>query len=585
MPPKAPPRRGASTGTGTTRPTQTQTPTPATSSSRPPVQRLQSLKKRAPSTSISPSSSSTTRPNPTPGPGDPPKPTLKYKPRAVGRRSKEEREAIEKLEAERHRERLAEAAAIQRGRGGRGGAARGGGRGRGDGARRGRGGGFTARFADSRASSMSRRSRSVIDLGSGRAGDRQEEWSSDESDGEVRISIDRINLESDDEAADAAEGKKGKMAVKELRAGAGGGGGGLRPVRVERHEHEERVVSVNMESSSSRSAELREQAKAKAKEADGALFVAAEDADAPRVKEEPRDEDEDRVMTDVAPAHEEAEAGRDDGFLPKQKVKVRRNLSREPTEAEAEPDEEEEEPAAVKDPKSLLRTKEDVDEYERHEKDLELMRELLSKEEEVAKEAPAPAATGEQTETAAADADTTADDGKEKDGEDAPDDSAKDKLAGHLFLVQFPPITPGLVVPGEDANANANAPSEGAADASDANADAVIKREEDVEVLDDAEDQTGVPRISPVVTATDWRLRAGRVGKLNVHASGRVTMDWGGISFELDRATEVDFLQEALIVSTPPDAEADTPDEENKVWAMGQLSGKFTVTPNWGEML
>jgi DNA-directed RNA polymerase III subunit RPC4 len=102
-----------------------------------------------------------------------------------------------------------------------------------------------------------------------------------------------------------------------------------------------------------------------------------------------------------------------------------------------------------------------------------------------------------------------------------------------------------------------------------------------VEILDGA-DGTTSKQPSKILTAADWQLRAGRVGKLNVHKSGRVTMNWGGISFELDRATSVDFLQEALIVSAP---EEGVPEEENRVWAMGQLSGKFTVTPDWEKML
>lgn len=105
-----------------------------------------------------------------------------------------------------------------------------------------------------------------------------------------------------------------------------------------------------------------------------------------------------------------------------------------------------------------------------------------------------------------------------------------------------------------------------------------------MEVLDGA-DETTARKPSQVVTASDWQLPAGRVGKLNVHASGRVSMDWGGISFELDRATAVDFLQEALIVSTPPSAEEVDAEDDKRVWAMGQLSGKFTVTPDWSKML
>jgi DNA-directed RNA polymerase III subunit RPC4 len=64
-------------------------------------------------------------------------------------------------------------------------------------------------------------------------------------------------------------------------------------------------------------------------------------------------------------------------------------------------------------------------------------------------------------------------------------------------------------------------------------------------------------------------------------------MDWGGISFELDRAAAVDFVQEALIVSSPEVDESGQPpkDERQQAWSMGQLSGKFTVMPDWDAML
>ncbi|TPR03305.1 RasGEF domain family protein [Aspergillus niger] len=555
MPPKGAPRRGAPAGAASranasttasaspapsaTTTGDSQTPTPGPSASgRAPVQRLQSLKKRTPSGSIGPAAKPPGAPA---APGEPAKPTLKYKPRAVGRRSKEEREAIEKLEAERHRERLKEAAAIQRGRdqggpGGRGGFGRGRGGplgsaggplGSGMSGRRGRGGRFGQ---DSRHSSMSRRSRSVIDLGNTAAGAGTRDYSSDESDGEVRISIDQINLDSDEEDQEQmmVDSKKGKAAVKYADAEKG-----LRPIRVERHEHEERVD-------------------------DGALFVQQNDDDAaattegePKVKSEPTDDD-DQVMTDVP--HAEEPATTDDGLLPVQKVKVRRKIT--PPSNEATPQPEMEIPAAVKDPKSLLRTKEDIEEYERHEQDLEIVKDLFQKEPEPEKSETTTPAEGE---------------------------------APALFLMQFPPMTPNLVVPGNNEN-----PADEATDAmagqsapeASGSEQTGVKREDGVEILEGGEDATATGTSSKIVTATDWGLSAGRVGKLNVHASGRVTMDWGGISFELDRATAVDFLQEALIVSTPPNAaDEEFPDDEKKVWAMGQLSGKFTVTPDWGKML
>ena len=610
MPPKAAPRRGASAAAANQRTNASEpssnsaTPTPGEntsagpSASRPPVQRLQSLKKRTPSGSIGPAAKT-----PAPGgPGEPTKPTLKYKPRAVGRRSKEEREAIEKLEAERHRERLAEAAAIQRGRGNHGPGGRGGfGRGRGGqfGAasgplgsmqgRRGRGGGpggFGSRFNDSRASSMSRRSRSVIDVGSGAV---SRDVSSDESDNEIRVSIDHINLDSDDEETEqVVDKKKGKLAMKNADAS---GERGLRPIRVERHEHEERVVSVNMESSSSKSAELRQQAQAKAAE-DDALFVPDDDGSAgsatetetgPRVKQEPTDDD--HAMADVA-HHVDEGLTTDDGLLPEQKVKVRRKISREPP--------------AVKDPKSLLRTKEDIEEYERHEQDLAMVKDLFTKEEKPPAEEPKETQP-EQVESSAEDTETPVADGAEKDKdkekeleeEKEEDESAKDKLSGQLFLMQFPPMTPNLVPENggdNSATASIEAPGQGTPQGTASNNGNVpqqtgVKREDGVDILDEA-DELQPPEPSKVVTATDWQLRAGRVGKLNVHASGRMTINWGGISFELDRATAVDFLQEALIVSGAADpAEGGVPEEENRVWAMGQLSGKFTVTPDWEKML
>lgn len=543
------------------------------------MQRLQTLKKRTPSGSIGPAAR--TPAATTPGNGEPAKPTLKYKPRAVGRRSKEERDAIEKLEAERNRERLAEVAAMRRGRGnlqrGRGGP----GRGRGvpggplGGGRRGRGGRFEP---DSRASSMSR-SRSVIDIASGSA---SRHVSSDESDTETILPIDQIEVDSDEELGDVADSKKGKIPLRYANLEKG-----LRPVRVERREHEERVVSVNMESSTSKPAQAETKAEDEVEEVrakktrpeDDSLFVRDDDVIEPQVKEEPVDDDQ--TMADAVP--HVGETTHDDGFLPAQKVKVRRRLSPktpepEPAPAPVPPSK----PAVAKDPRSLLRTKEDIEEYERHAKDLEAVLELLSVEPKESRAEQSEAAEAAEVSTEAPE---TAEGDKEKEekAEDAEEDETKDKLAGQLFLMQFPPMTPNLIVPGTGGSTEEAATEDTqAVPGGTRSGEAAVKLESgEVEILDGA-DGTTSKQPSKILTAADWQLRAGRVGKLNVHKSGRVTMNWGGISFELDRATSVDFLQEALIVSAPEDG---IPEEENRVWAMGQLSGKFTVTPDWEKML
>lgn len=434
------------------------------------------------------------------------------------------------------------------------------------------------------------RTRSVIDMGSGVA---SRDISSDESDSGILVDINQINLDSDEEGDfdEVLESKKKKGKIPVTEAADAHEEKSLRPIRVERHEHAERVVSVNMESSSSKSAELRQQAKAKSKgdDDDDVLFVPQDDDTEqqlpPRVKDEPTD-DGDQVMKEVPPATA------DDGLLPEQTVKVRRKLDKEPPSATPEP--------AAKDPKSLLRTKEDIEEYERHEQDLEVVKGLLFVEPKEPKEpkekqpdAEQPATEGEREKP---------DTAEEPEGEDATEeDTEKEKLSGQLFLMQFPPMTPNLLVPGTaavngvDGNEQAEATTTTAPDAEPSQPDeqSTVKREDDAAIeLDTAADFHNAPP-PKLVTATNQQLPAGRVGKLNVHASGRVTMDWGGISFDLDKATDVDFLQEALILSTVQNQQQEAgvkmeeteETEEQKAWAMGQLSGKFTVTPDWGSIL
>lgn len=548
------------------------------STGRQPVQRLQSLKKRESSGSIS----ATGRPISN-LPGEPAKPVLKYQPKKnVQRRSKEERDAMSKLEQERHNERLKEAAAIQRGRGG--GRGRGSFRGRGGpvgtggfgpqgGARRGRGGSTFGPRSYDRS-----QTHSVFSAGGSRPP--MDSYDSDD-DGEegIRISIDQIGL-SDDSDSELPQDVKGKLPARntnpELR--------GLKPVRVQRLEHEDRVISVNMESSTARTDELRKKAEQEAKIAQGEE-ITPEQEEGPRVKTEPVDED--TPMADVVPVE-------DDGFLPQQKVRVRRKIS-DPQSSPVKPKAKAPEPQKVKrDPRELLRTKEEIDEYDRHLEDLAHVRELF-REDEPEKSAEAqptePQAvepSTENTPAAEGDAETaTEGQGEEDEQQEAEEDKTPKNLLGQLFLMQFPPMTPNLAIPTpEEPPATEAAPE--AAPQTENNQDEAKPEGDGVEITDvDNMPPTETPKV--ITAATDWSLPAGKVGKLNVHKSGRITMDWGGISFELDRAAMVDFVQEALIVSSSNDdpdvkKEADE-EEENRVWSMGQLCGKFTVMPNWDDML
>lgn len=548
MPPKAGTRRTAAKPEDTDSTQNAPAQSAASGASgRPSVQRLQSLKKRAPAGgSITPATRS-----PSVLSGDSAPKPMKFRPKAVQRRSKEEREAMEKIEQERLNDRLRDAAAIQRGRGNRGG--RGSFRGRG-GASGGLGGAFRGRGGGPA------RGRARYGI-TGASRDRED----DSSDDDLRISIDQINIESEDD--EFQEDGKGKMPARGHREK------GLRPVRVTRHEHEDRVVAVNMESSSSKAAEIRQQAQQDAAEiVDDKPSPPEAVNDEPLVKDEPTD-DGDTPMEDLPPAE-------DDGLLPTQKYRVRRKTS-DPKSADRKPEKAKEAvPAKPKrDPRELLRTKEEIDEYDRHLDDLEHVRELLTHQE------PEPEPETAEPETVP---DTTPTEDAATENPESPIEKlANQHLLGHLFLMQFPPMTPNLSLPGStETLAEETNRSEPPAQPP---AQPQVKSEtegDDVQITGETGlDSNGKSKL--ITAATNWSLPAGRVGKLNVHKSGRVTMDWGGISFELDRAAAVDFVQEALIVSSPEADESGQPpkDERQQAWSMGQLSGKFTVMPNWDAML
>lgn len=75
------------------------------------------------------------------------------------------------------------------------------------------------------------------------------------------------------------------------------------------------------------------------------------------------------------------------------------------------------------------------------------------------------------------------------------------------------------------------------------------------------------------ISSSSWKWRFDNLGVLDLR----------------DELTDLGLgLSEAVIVSRPPEEEDGAPprdDSENRVWSMGQLCGKFTVMPNWDDIL
>ncbi|EFR04801.1 hypothetical protein MGYG_07808 [Nannizzia gypsea CBS 118893] len=533
-----------------------------------PVQRLQSLKKRTPGGSLVPLNAD----------GSTPKPTLKFQPKVVTRKSKEEREALENLEAQRLRERISAANAARR-------TTRGGDRGRGRG--RGRGGASGASGPLGEGAGHGRHGGAWKGKGgrsgkiSGFYGVKNEggadgeqiggDISSDEgSDYGLRFSIDHINLESDSEVEALGSGGIGKGKTAMGKSTPTGGNRGLRPVRVERHEHVERSIGLPTEASTSvsKSAELRKKAKEKAGAADDSLFVEddqSDDSDAeggddevvmrdikesdptkdgPQIKAEPTDDD--AIIDDSIPPAASEEV------VPKPRIK----------------------PKKAKDPRKKLQTEEERQEYDRYEEDIDYLRSTLGTLPTTAGNAPDTSVTAEVEKKDEADAETDA-------------KPTTDERQGQLFLLQFPPMTPNLVPPTREKESAAGQGEEAVAESAAAPAPAAqgsvaIKEEEGA-----ANPASTASTAPPLVTATNSTLPRGRVGKLNIHRSGKATIDWGGVNFELTKGSTVGFIQDAVILSDNMAGSADggASTRDKKLWAMSQVTGKFVVTPDWDKIL
>ncbi|PGH02003.1 hypothetical protein AJ79_07740 [Helicocarpus griseus UAMH5409] len=443
----------------------------------------------------------------------------------------------------------------------------------------------------------------------GEGGGLEEDVSSDDGGvGGMRFSIEHINIVSDEEDGWGGGGEeeeevkvKGKGKAKAKAAVGAGVNRGLRPIRVERQEHQERAVGVNTEASSGKSAELRKQAKAKAREKEGgeeSLFVqdseegSEEEEDEPevtaekavgrrraggtdaaadgevRIKEEPTD-DGDVLMTDAIPQATDDATTTADAGATKPKTKKTRASKKD------------------KDPRSKLQTEEERQEWDRYEEDTEHIRHTLGT-----------LATTQDKPPAAEGGEGQAD--KEEESKESVEEAPKDERSGRLFLIQFPPSTPNLVVPSLAADEEMNQ------DVIEADAHTQQQQQQQQPAIkQEAGSAVPVPsqptpalagkgsrnNISapPLITAaTNATLPPGRAGKLNIHRSGRATINWGGISFELTKGSDVEFLQDAIVASEGGKREEDESGmavDERRVWAMSQVSGKFVVTPDWGELL
>ena len=237
--------------------------------------------------------------------------------------------------------------------------------------------------------------------------------------------------------------------------------------------------------------------------------------------------------------------------------------------------------------------------------------------------------------------------------QDTPETGAKDPKFGRLYLLQFPPILPGLYNPvtreGKDAVAVETVPSATDVDSARVQSapggrpippptaaapDRPSKATEEV-IVDEAAEGSGAQEADhPRLLTPNARGPDGLVGKLRVHASGKVALRWGNgdtsdstaasttqapssfnptstststplaqstLQLLVHRGTDVEFLQDVVLAHVNPTLPSQTQrglstssrQEDKKAehqvsglaCGIAQIAGKFIVTPDWEKLL
>lgn len=393
-----------------------------------------------------------------------------------------------------------------------------------------------------------------------------------------RVDIETINLVSDDE--DGPRSSRGRR--------------GMLPVRLDRHEHQPRVTIVNtgpaVKAQPDDSEQIEIDEKRSARPAIKQDTAKGDPGDDIQIKSEPD-------LTVAFRATTPGPSGEVEPISPNSRRKVKdRNLSPgmevgHDTSANAIPDAKDEKKARrinkKRDQKPVLQTEEDRAEYARHLLDVEVLAKELG---------------GMQGNL---NANTK---GKDAEGDNMMEDVAKpeDHRSGRLYLFQFPPVLPELYNPvdGNPRNkidltrAEAEKPKENDADAQMTGtepspkgkgklkdrtdligeAPPPIKVEEEAVPLDKVKKEEVKKGHPPYVNEEGW------IGKLIVRKSGRVELSWGGVNLLVGRGVDAGFLTTGIVVDSiekgPPGGGA----PEGRALSMGQIMGKFVVTPDWEHM-
>lgn len=428
-----------------------------------------------------------------------------------------------------------------------------------------------------------------------------------EDDDAIRIDIEHINLISEDEDDVAFAGSrkivdKGKAVAKS----------GLRPVRLQREEHKERATVVNTAPTVNVTSPEKQQIEDK----EEGLFVLDEPRSSnynkvtetvnvesgndilvePRIKQESSIEIELNLnqpqthipeFTETRPRHS-----------PENNYKINNTLTAHPSGAPSDKttastanvgsnfhkSSERVSKKLAREP--VFQTEEDRAEYERYLEDVAILSNELG-------------CLQDSNSSKLIDAE-----GDENMDNTETVQEEQDKREGRLYLFQFPPVLPALYNPESAKNigsaikikqentenndldraliedkdlASSNQKGKEKVREADVSANSpVIKLEiEDAVLKNPRED---IPKGDETIN------EEGLIGKLIVRESGRVELSWGGTGLLLGRGVDAGFLTTGVIVDSVERGPRGGGVPEGRALGMGQIMGKFVVTPDWKNM-
>lgn len=173
----------------------------------------------------------------------------------------------------------------------------------------------------------------------------------------------------------------------------------------------------------------------------------------------------------------------------------------------------------------------------------------------------------------------------------------RDKKEGRLYLFQFPPVLPPLFNPLSEEKLDSDSKVKNEFSEADPELEILESSKKGKSKAKETEANTQLPSIKlevedepidqkkNITERTEIIHEEGFIGKLLVRESGRVELCWGGTRLLVGRGVDAKFLTTGVILDNIERGPVGGGVPEGKAFGMGQIMGKFVVTPDWMSMI